>query len=483
MKNVKPVLKIKPRIPRIEGPIPVTGASHPFCAMQYSRVPLNLRKYHYLEEEFFISGRADVYDADENDQLVLKREGLKYKTRILVRRPESRDRFSGRVYVDIMNATQRYDIEDLWHRNYLWCMENGHAYVGITAKPVNVQSLKNFDYNRYRSLNWSDGKSAVRPTVTNSSTLPGTEEGLIWDIITQTVTILRRGKCLGNYPVKNIYLTGQSQSGAYLNTYVSYFDSLVNKEYRMIDGYMNIVGALVQRSLCQEDTIGPLKLYLRHMHPCTTPYICLSSEADLTLFDLFLEKGNLLDVKIKNSNTETDKCRYYEIPGSPHTDVVCPVLSALDEIKKTGARVPVFNRKILKGMNDLPTEYFICGLLEKLHIWATEKIPPEAVNVIRRKNHMLQRDGFGNAEGGLRHPFVTVPIAEYIACNDEDPEKISGRMSFISKDRFLKTYGSTENYIRKFTEATEQFCADGWISKTDAAKMIRWAKKQVSRYR
>ena len=49
-----------------------------------------------------------------------------------------------------------YDIEDLWHRIYLWCMEKGHAYVGITSKPVNVLSLKNFDYDRYGDLNWSN---------------------------------------------------------------------------------------------------------------------------------------------------------------------------------------------------------------------------------------------------------------------------------------------------------------------------------------
>lgn len=146
-------------IPSIEGPIKVTEKSHPFCAMEYSRTPLKLEEYGYLEEEYFLTGHANIYDTDETDEVVVFKQNLPYKTRILVRRPQDCRKYSGRVYVDIMNATQGYDIEDLWHRNYLWCMENGHAYVGITSKPVNVLALKNFDYDRYRTLNcrWKNG--------------------------------------------------------------------------------------------------------------------------------------------------------------------------------------------------------------------------------------------------------------------------------------------------------------------------------------
>ena len=163
-------------IPQVEGPIKVTEKSHPFCAMKYSREPLDLKEFGYIEEEYFIQGQANVYDEDGEDNIHLYKEGVNYKNRIIIRRPENSKKFSGRVYMDILNATQRYDIEDLWHRTYLWCMENGHAYVGITSKPVNVMSLKNFDYERYKSLNWSNGESIPFPTVSNSDTIPGTEE-------------------------------------------------------------------------------------------------------------------------------------------------------------------------------------------------------------------------------------------------------------------------------------------------------------------
>ena len=45
----------------IEGPIPTNAGSVPFCAMQNSRRPVSLEAYGYVEEEFFVSGLANVY--------------------------------------------------------------------------------------------------------------------------------------------------------------------------------------------------------------------------------------------------------------------------------------------------------------------------------------------------------------------------------------------------------------------------------------
>ncbi|MDD3413776.1 MAG: alpha/beta hydrolase domain-containing protein [Lachnospiraceae bacterium] len=474
------------QLPEVEGPILVTDKSHPFCAMAYSRVPLNVENFDYVEEEYFLSGFANVYDADSNDQLIIKKEKLPYKNRILVRRPKSESKFSGRVYVDIMNATQGYDIEDMWHRNYLWCMEHGHVYVGVTSKPINVLSLKNFDYDRYSTLNWSSGEMIPYPAVSKSATIPGTEEGLVWDIISQTVALLRKGgneNCLGGYQVKYVYLSGQSQSGAYLNTYISYFDSILNSRNneRLCDGYFNVVGALVQRSLCQQNEVGPLKLLLRHMHPSTSPYICLSSEADLSLFSMFVPNGNLLDIKIENVNLDDNKCRYYEISGTPHTDIICPILSSIEEIEKTGTQLPNLSTNLLEHINDIPVEYYICGLLEKLHLWAKNGEAPEIFEPLYRENGKIKRDKAGNALGGLRTPFVDVPIATYVASNPEDPEGICGKMKYFTLQEVEKRYGSVDEYLQLFAKETHQQIEDGWISQTDGMKMIKWSKEAVKK--
>lgn len=473
------------RCPEVSGPVPTSEKSHPFCAMKYSREPLDLCAYGYVEEEFFLAGKACVYDADSENEAVACGEALPYKTRILVRRPSDEKAFSGRVYFDIMNATQGYDIEDLWHRIYLWCMENGHGYVGITSKPVNVMSLKNFDYERYGSLNWGNGQPVDMPVPSNSATIPGTEEGLIWDMLGQTGMLLRTGgsKVMGGFSVKEIYLTGQSQSGAYLNTFISYFDRYAKMPdgSGIFDGYLNIVGALVQRTLKQEGSIGPLRLLTRNMHPCTMPYICLTSEGDLTLFRLFVE-GELLDMRIENTDLPGDKCRHYEISGSPHTDIICPVLSSLDEIRKMNGKLPNLDPALLTDINDMHVEFYVCGMLEKLHEWAMNQKAPECYPVLTREGGGLKKDRYGNTEGGFRTPYVDVPIASYTACNPDDPEGICGKMEYFSKDMFTKTYKDREGYLKKFANAVERQVEEGWLSVTDGNKMKNWAEEVSLRY-
>lgn len=475
-------------MPCVEGPIEETPESYPFCAMNHSRIPLNVGDYGYREEEYFLSGKANVYDADADDKLVLKAEGLPYKNRILVRRPADPAKFSGRVYVDILNATQGYDIEDQWHRTYLWCMEHGHAYVGITSKPINVQSLKNFNYYRYQSLNWPSAQQVPSPTLFRSATLPGTEEGLVWDIISQTAWALRHGgdrNCLGGLKPAHVYLTGQSQSGAYLNTYVSYFDPFLGEPdgTHLFDGYLNIVGALVQRNLCQANNIGPLKLSRRKMHACATPYICLSSEADLTLFNQFLPDVDLLSIKVENSDTPQGKCRYYEFSGSPHTDIICPVLTDVEDIRKTGQPLPNLNPELLCSINDFPLDIYVCGLLEQLHRWAVNHTAPAVVPPLERENGKLKRDDFGNALGGLRTPFVDVPIGQYIASNPDDPEGICGKIVYFTEDQFRKLYGTPEHYAELFDRAVESQIAGGWISESDVTRMCRWSREAVQKLR
>lgn len=42
--------------------IPVTADSYPFGAADHARVPEDLSKIGYVEEEFLVSGAANVYD-------------------------------------------------------------------------------------------------------------------------------------------------------------------------------------------------------------------------------------------------------------------------------------------------------------------------------------------------------------------------------------------------------------------------------------
>jgi hypothetical protein len=74
-------------VPKITGPIPVTSDSYPFLSAGHTVDPIDFAKAGYVEEEFLVSGSANVYDWAADGSLTVKVEKAPYTTRILARRP------------------------------------------------------------------------------------------------------------------------------------------------------------------------------------------------------------------------------------------------------------------------------------------------------------------------------------------------------------------------------------------------------------
>ena len=49
-------------LPVVHGPLPVTADSYPFGAADHTRVPTDLKKTGYVEEEFLAEGKANIYE-------------------------------------------------------------------------------------------------------------------------------------------------------------------------------------------------------------------------------------------------------------------------------------------------------------------------------------------------------------------------------------------------------------------------------------
>jgi hypothetical protein len=96
----------------VSGPVPVTATSIPFLAAQRNLTPIDLGKSGYTEEEFIISGNANVYDWGSDGSVTVKTANAPYATRILVRRPDNGARFSGNVIVEILHSGRRFRLAD-----------------------------------------------------------------------------------------------------------------------------------------------------------------------------------------------------------------------------------------------------------------------------------------------------------------------------------------------------------------------------------
>ena len=220
-------------IPSVTGPIPETADSYPFGAANHTGTPQNLSQFSYVEEEYFVSGVANVYEFDANGKAIAKTPNAAYTTRILVRRPSSPKEFSGTVVVELLNSTNMYDVDYQWQFSRDYLLEHKDIWVGITSKPVAAKALKTFNPKRYAPISWANplplDQTCPSPASALRDTVPATENGLIWDIASQVGALVRSYLAqnpLKGFPVDKVYLTGYSQSGGYVITYINFIRPL-----------------------------------------------------------------------------------------------------------------------------------------------------------------------------------------------------------------------------------------------------------------
>ena len=175
-------------MPKIVGPLQTTKESYPFGAADHERVPEDLSKVGYVEEEFLVSGTANVYDWPAPGPAVIRSSNAPYTTRVLIRMPADRTRFSGIVVVEMLNPSNLFDLNLGWAISHKELVRSGAAWVGLTAKPVSVATVKAFNPMRYAPLSWANPLALDDPrncaTVATDSSRT-TENGLVWDMNTQ----------------------------------------------------------------------------------------------------------------------------------------------------------------------------------------------------------------------------------------------------------------------------------------------------------
>src|SRR5947209_16934358 len=75
-----------PPLPQTIGPLPETASTYAWGAAAHGLTPIDLAHYHYVEQEYLLKGRANVYSGTTGEPLSVKARGP-YVTRILIRRP------------------------------------------------------------------------------------------------------------------------------------------------------------------------------------------------------------------------------------------------------------------------------------------------------------------------------------------------------------------------------------------------------------
>jgi Alpha/beta hydrolase domain len=489
-------------IPQVFGPIPVTADSKPFLYAQKA-----LDAVGYVEEEYFLSGMANVYDwAGSGHKVKVVAGPGKYVTRILVMRPRDAAKFGGNVEVTVLNASLNLDFGG--PTDFAQMVKQGDVWIGITTKAVTANALKKFDPVRYAPLDWSNpapqANRCTQPTMIPTymvgdkaaldaalksgvkSSWPEYEDGLVWDMIGQLGLLLKseqRQSLLPGFGKPYVYMSGVSQSSIYIRTWIAGFHNRTRTAdgKPVYDGYLGIVGpAMIRMNQCAADVA--LADPSQKLTPPDVPFISLSSEGEMWQArsthqpDRFTARGGIVT---------------YEVAGASHRGGNVPGLApdtisfaAIPDMMKAGFQMPdtAGVAKLFPAgavPNDFIWQPLERGAFRNLELWVRQGIkPPQALGIAIDAKHEVRRDAHGNALGGVRMPYIDVPVASYTGyLSAGGMGGVAGAKKPFAPETLKSLYPDHAAYVAKFSAATDRLVAGRWISPEDAAAMKAAAAK------
>ncbi len=466
-------------LPQVSGPVPVTAQSHPFGAADHTLRPQNLTDLGYIEEEFFVSGLANVYDWPERGRLDVRTAQTPYTTRVLIRRPADSARFSGNIVVEMLNPSNLFDLNIGWAMSHTQMLRNGDAWVGITAKPIAMNTLKQFDAGRYAALSWANPLAATDPQncEVGGDTTQATENGLIWDIHTQVAMWLRSADSTNPFryhqaasAAQQLYAWGYSQTGSFLYTYINAIHPHVVDAIGepLFDGFLVAVSSgpapinQCADRIARDDPRRPIK-------NVGVPVIHVMSQSDY-LFGI--------ESRQPDSDAPGDRFRRYEIAGSGHAspDELYWGPKPADLIQAGRAVPPLACNEGPRSR--FPNKLAFNAALVWLDQWARDDIAPPRAELIQVVDGQPVLDEHGNVMGGLRSPYVDVPTSTWNGnSTGESFCRIAGHEIPFSQDKLTRLYPTRADYVVAVTASVNELVAQGFLLAADGAGVIREAEQ------
>lgn len=443
------------RIPTlIEGPVPgrALGVGKQLAAADYS------------EEELVVRGTADLFTYDGRWNTVARQHDVPYTTRLLIRRPRDPQRASGDAVIEALHPAG--DMASAWPRTGRTIVREGMTWIGVTQDVVGLRALKASGGERYAQLD-----------------IP--EPGLGFDIVAQVATWLRSERS----PLSNIgklFMTGASYTGTFQRVFIGDgFHARARKPNGgpAIDGYLIQIssGAFMlggYTPLSEGTPVPPPGDRRRVIQALDVPVIELLSEGEA--------ETNLAARRADSDGPS--RYRLYEVAGASHM---------------TAHEAGPMSLPVVEEPSEFPMDMLVGGALLNLRRWVREDVaPPRAERLIvlsdrsagpagrRDEARPLRRDEHGNAIGGVRSPWVDVPVASYYPHSSprpsdpppavtaapgrrlvpEDIADLMGCMARFAPDKLRALYGTPENYRNRFDAQLTQLIERRWIAAADAER-------------
>jgi hypothetical protein len=157
-----------------------------------------------------------------------------------------------------------------------------------------------------------------------------------------------------------------------------------------------------------------------------------------------------------------DQYRDYEFAGMGHLD-------SRNNLK----RLP--QSACVNPLSNYPEEAYMSVALYHLLRWVDQGIvPPRADRVLIDRNKdndgsLMALDKHGNATGGIRNPYIDLPVAKYTARNTAAPvggnAQLCGLSVYLtpfSKAKLKELYGNKDKYVKQVDARLKELEKAGW---------------------
>jgi hypothetical protein len=466
----QPAAPVTP-LPTFTGPIPVTAASYPLMAAAKLQNVVDLPGAGYVEEEFFISGLANVYDWAADGALTVRAPAAPYTTRILLRRPADPARFSGTVVVEISNVGRGYDFPFTWGVSHGHFLESGDAWAMVTYTPDNIAALKKFDAARYAPL------AMANPAPGGERCATAAEEGLRWDIFSQTGALLKAAPAGGPLAGLNVQRVFATSHGGELPTYIA----AIHPRARLARGRPIYDGYILHRHS------GLTRMHQCGMAPAAGDPRQVLRDVDVPIIRIVAQTDVLGTFARRRDDSDApgDRYRLYEVAGAPHADAsFYPYMPTVEDQKKTGFDGFLASWPFAAPCQpDIPLlrvpimTYVLDAAFANLTRWVRDGVPAPRAERVAVENGgtpqaRVRLDQSGNAVGGVRSPYVDVPTATYFTTTG-GPGTCGNLAHQEAFDwaRLETLYGSARNYAAKVAASVDQLVKARWLTEADGRRI------------
>jgi hypothetical protein len=399
----------------------------------------------YVEQEYVVAGTARRYEGPATDPAVPVGEPEPYATRILVRRPADDDEFSGRVVVEPFNTSAGRDVDAGWAVVAPLLVREHDAWVGVTERTSSAEALRSEDGDRYGALS-----------------LPS--NGLAWDVLSQLGGLLAEGDArspLADLDVAFVYQLGISQSAIELATYATAIHPLARMDdgTGIYDGYLALARSASMTPLDSGDAVVPA-FEVGAIGPVDSPVVEVNTETDVQGSSLpeYTNPGGA-SVRRPDADAPTDRYRLWEVAGAAHQQQVSGCAH---------------------DGTTFPFRYFAEAGAAALYRWVEEGVAPMRADRIETVHvgtvSEIARDDVGNALGGVRSPYVDVPLASYAPGDAPGPLcALAGVETPLPADELAERYPDLLTYVEAFRADLDATVAEGFLLAADVDAIVEEA--------